>query len=717
MMERDSKIISLLESIDDRLDGFLNAASSSSRGTQGQFLRSSRNSTLATGGVADLKGTVKGTAVKSTVVREADPVVSIIPQNEASLEKAKPVVVDAVNAKTDGNKNRLQGGPSRPEIKSGAQKPAAAHKVPPKVVSEQAPGEKTAKSKTIAKHPSVNPNRGPQKSTSKDALTEKRKNDQALANNKGLLQSLSASFTSFGGKVVDQIKEGGGNGDGKGKDAAGLAAGGPLWGAVQEVTEFASEIKEDDSLTGKTATNLFKKFAGKKADGEGGASEPKKDKNGRLRDANGHFIKSPSETVPQKSTSTDTIALATAKERDADTRSPLAGKSSTDKQAEIVKTNTTLSEKEIESSENIKDALIDGEKEDDRRHKQLLKVVAKITTGGSDNDGSFLDDLLGDGKGSKRAKGSKKAKGPVGKLKKAFGGLSQRGGKALSPLKKMFSLGGAGKKGAYKGIEKLGGKGLGKLGGKGLAKLGGKGLGKSLLKKIPGIGLLMGGGFAIDRLMSGDVLGALGELGSGAASMIPGVGTAASVAIDSALMARDAGVIGPDKDIVQPSSTIAHNAGATGAIDGRPPESPKAEDSGGYHWVSNGSESQWVRDEIPRHSVTNDIKTKDSKQGVAQTLKKDKKITLQNGGVSDRTGMTAGRIEKPTPGPVVKPIEKKAVPDVASAKKQSLTREAAQPVVVVKKAGGVKERKQSSSYNIPTEFDDTVLVLMAHDRL
>ena len=75
--------------------------------------------------------------------------------------------------------------------------------------------------------------------------------------------------------------------------------------------------------------------------------------------------------------------------------------------------------------------------------------------------------------------------------------------------------------------------------GKTVAKDAGKGVGKSLLKKIPGIGLLAGIGFAASRAMDGDWLGAGGELASGAASTVPGLGTAASVAIDGALMARD----------------------------------------------------------------------------------------------------------------------------------------------------------------------------------
>ena len=95
------------------------------------------------------------------------------------------------------------------------------------------------------------------------------------------------------------------------------------------------------------------------------------------------------------------------------------------------------------------------------------------------------------------------------------------------------------------------GKVFGKLGGKGLAKIAGKGLLKSGLKKIPGVGLVAGLAFGAGRLMKGDFAGAGMEVASGAASMMPGLGTAASVGIDVALAAKDAkaaGALGDDSD-------------------------------------------------------------------------------------------------------------------------------------------------------------------------
>ena len=78
-----------------------------------------------------------------------------------------------------------------------------------------------------------------------------------------------------------------------------------------------------------------------------------------------------------------------------------------------------------------------------------------------------------------------------------------------------------------------------KIAAKTITKTVGKAGAKSLLKKIPFVGLGLGAVFAIDRMRKGDWGGALLELGSGAASMIPGVGTAVSVGLDAGLVAKD----------------------------------------------------------------------------------------------------------------------------------------------------------------------------------
>ena len=66
--------------------------------------------------------------------------------------------------------------------------------------------------------------------------------------------------------------------------------------------------------------------------------------------------------------------------------------------------------------------------------------------------------------------------------------------------------------------------------------------GKMAGKKAPfGVGAIIALGLAADRLSEGDILGAGLETASGVSSIFPGLGTLGSVAIDSAIIARDTG--------------------------------------------------------------------------------------------------------------------------------------------------------------------------------
>ena len=136
--------------------------------------------------------------------------------------------------------------------------------------------------------------------------------------------------------------------------------------------------------------------------------------------------------------------------------------------------------------------------------------------------------------------------GKGGAMSKTFDGIKglfKKKPDALAKASQKFSTkqiaAGFGGKAAKDQLAKQGGKMAGKTGLKVGAKLGVKAVGKSLLKKIPVIGLLAGVGFGIQRAMKGDFAGAALELASGAASTIPGLGTAASVAIDAGLAAKD----------------------------------------------------------------------------------------------------------------------------------------------------------------------------------
>jgi len=98
----------------------------------------------------------------------------------------------------------------------------------------------------------------------------------------------------------------------------------------------------------------------------------------------------------------------------------------------------------------------------------------------------------------------------------------------------------------------------------GALKIGGKGGTKALLKKIPVIGLLVGAGMAIKRMSDGDILGGLMELGSGVASLFPGVGTGISIGMDAALLGTDAaGITGENPTAIGAKISSAIGLGAS----------------------------------------------------------------------------------------------------------------------------------------------------------
>ena len=147
-------------------------------------------------------------------------------------------------------------------------------------------------------------------------------------------------------------------------------------------------------------------------------------------------------------------------------------------------------------------------------------------------------------KSLKKFKVGRKIRNIVAGGKKATKGLSKvakSGGKLVKGASK------AGKALLKKGAKKV----AAKVGGKAIAKVGAKALGKGLLKKIPFVGLGAGLLFAGQRLMAGDMKGALLEAASGIAGTIPGVGTAISVGLDATLAAKDMGVLPGQKEAEQ----------------------------------------------------------------------------------------------------------------------------------------------------------------------
>eukprot|EP00095_Tigriopus_kingsejongensis_P003765 maker-scaffold965_size75845-snap-gene-0.10 protein:Tk03765 transcript:maker-scaffold965_size75845-snap-gene-0.10-mRNA-1 annotation:"hypothetical protein S-MbCM7_008" len=72
-----------------------------------------------------------------------------------------------------------------------------------------------------------------------------------------------------------------------------------------------------------------------------------------------------------------------------------------------------------------------------------------------------------------------------------------------------------------------------------IAAITSKQVAKSAGKKIPVAGAFIGAGFGLWRVFKGDFSGAVLEVVSGAASIIPGVGTVASLGVDGILVTKD----------------------------------------------------------------------------------------------------------------------------------------------------------------------------------
>jgi len=161
-----------------------------------------------------------------------------------------------------------------------------------------------------------------------------------------------------------------------------------------------------------------------------------------------------------------------------------------------------------------------------------------------------------------------KIKGLAGDVMKFFGG----GGKVATATMKATgkTVSGAAAQSAVKAGSATATKMVGKTAAKTVGKTAAKTAGKSLLKKIPVIGALAGIGFAISRAMEGDYTGAALEAVSGLAGTIPGVGTAASLAIDAGLAARDMSnpetMMASGGIVTRPTRAVVGEAGSEAVI-------------------------------------------------------------------------------------------------------------------------------------------------------
>lgn len=195
------------------------------------------------------------------------------------------------------------------------------------------------------------------------------------------------------------------------------------------------------------------------------------------------------------------------------------------------------------------------EKERAKREEETNKKLDEIMKSLKNDN---LNDLILKAVGWLAGKALKAmGKGIAWILKQAGKAIMAAGKAVINLAKKLFksvkSLLGFGEKAGVKAAEKTAAeagekalaKGAEKVAAEEGTKLAGKTLTKTILKKIPIVGALVGLGFAADELIHGDVKGAALDAASGIASTLPGLGTAASLAIDAAHAGLDvAGVTG-----------------------------------------------------------------------------------------------------------------------------------------------------------------------------
>lgn len=195
----------------------------------------------------------------------------------------------------------------------------------------------------------------------------------------------------------------------------------------------------------------------------------------------------------------------------------------------------------------------DAKKETGSKLKEIIRGPNPFKQDCCCGGGGGIGDIIGGGPAGGRPRG-RRGGGGIG----IPDFVRQKGSMLDSPTGKIMRRGGG--RALTRGAAMIGGKAAAK----GVAK----GLGKMGLKKIPGVGAVAGAAFAAERAMKGDWLGAGGELLSGLAGTIPGIGTGVSAAIDAGLMARDAGLTPFARGgiVTQPTSGLVGEAGQEGVF-------------------------------------------------------------------------------------------------------------------------------------------------------
>lgn len=213
----------------------------------------------------------------------------------------------------------------------------------------------------------------------------------------------------------------------------------------------------------------------------------------------------------------------------------------------ILKESDKQNLQEVEATKAIKEAAevtTQETKATDRQNLQEVEAVKETAESpqmevADQNNGGVAQEMVAEAGEELLEKYGSKA---LRKLKTFGRGVKQSFGRGGSKLRGMFGAGSevVEKVAEAPAVNKLVAKETAEVATKEAAEqVGKKAVGKSLLKKIPGISILAGLAFGAGRLLKGDLTGAAGEVASGVVGTVPGVGTAASVGIDTALAARD----------------------------------------------------------------------------------------------------------------------------------------------------------------------------------
>lgn len=328
-------------------------------------------------------------------------------------------------------------------------------------------------------------------SKSREALDQQRAKKSEARVSKSIGKSVKESIGGLIGKGYERVKGTLDNSDVKDKIGS---IGGPIWEAAKELKETADEVFASD-FSGKVKGYLTKGKSKKTV---------KKESDGRLRDEKGHFISQKKRSKPNEKQIEDLI------------------------------------ETQIETSEDTTEAIKKTGKEASNNHRELLRAVRRI-----DTDGGLLGGGGGLGMGLNpfgggRRKGKPPKAGKKGMLSRLFrskggkiaatlggmGGLAMLGGgggplellagallpqtivpnsdpienamevadtaQSASPLAKK-SAKKITEKTTVKTAEKIGTKGLAKVGTKGALKLAGRGLATGLRALGPIAALGMAG--------------------------------------------------------------------------------------------------------------------------------------------------------------------------------------------------------------------------------